>query len=30
MKDLNSVQLIGRLGQDPDVQYSDQGTARTI
>ncbi len=29
MKDLNSVQLIGRLGQDPDVQYNDRGTART-
>ena len=29
MKDLNSVQLIGRLGQDPDVQYTDKGTART-
>src|SRR3712207_6255964 len=29
MKDLNSVQLIGRLGQDPNVQYTDTGTART-
>ena len=29
MKDLNSVQLIGRLGQDPDVHYTDTGTART-
>lgn len=29
MKDLNAVQLIGRLGQDPDVQYTDRGTART-
>src|ERR671916_2230152 len=29
MKDLNAVQLIGRLGQDPDVQYNDRGTART-
>ena len=29
MKDLNCVQLIGRLGQDPDVQYTDKGTART-
>src|SRR5688500_5955321 len=29
MKDLNSVQLIGRLGQDPEVQYSDKGAART-
>ncbi len=28
MKDLNCVQLIGRLGQDPDVQYTDRGTAR--
>src|SRR5919199_590809 len=29
MKDLNSVQLIGRLGQDPDVQYTDTGIAHT-
>ena len=29
MKDLNCVQLIGRLGQDPDVQYTDTGAART-
>jgi single-strand DNA-binding protein len=29
MKDLNAVHLIGRLGQDPEVQYTDQGTART-
>ncbi len=29
MKDLNCVQLIGRLGQDPEVQYNDRGTART-
>ena len=29
MKDLNAVQLIGRLGQDPEVQYTDRGTART-
>ena len=29
MKDLNAVQLIGRLGQDPEVHYSDTGTART-
>jgi single-strand DNA-binding protein len=29
MKDLNSVQLIGRLGQDSNVQYTDHGTART-
>ena len=30
MKDLNSVQLIGRLGQDPNVQYTDHGTACTV
>ncbi len=24
MKDLNCVQLIGRLGQDPEVQYTDR------
>ena len=29
MKGLNCVQLIGRLGHDPDVQYNDKGTART-
>ena len=29
MKNLTCVQLIGRLGQDPDVQYNDRGTART-
>ena len=29
MKDLNRVELIGRLGQDPEVQYNDRGTART-
>ncbi len=29
MKDLNAVQLIGRLGQDPEVQNTDKGTART-
>jgi single-strand DNA-binding protein len=29
MKDLNAVHLIGRLGQDPEVQNSDRGTART-
>ncbi len=29
MKDLNCVELIGRLGQDPEVQYNDRGTART-
>ena len=29
MKDLNNVQLIGRLGQDPETTYTDQGTART-
>ena len=26
MKDLNAVQLIGRLGQDPEVQYTIQPT----
>ena len=29
MKDLNAVHLIGRLGQDPEVHYTDTGTART-
>ena len=29
MKDLNRVQLIGHLGQDPEVKYTAQGTART-
>ena len=29
MQDLNKVQLIGRLGQDPEVHYTDRGTART-
>ena len=29
MKDLNRVQLIGHLGQDPEVKYTEQGTART-
>src|SRR5918912_683457 len=29
MKDVNRVQLIGRLGQDPDVQDTDRGTACT-
>ena len=29
MKDLNAVHLIGRLGRNPEVQYSDRGTART-
>src|SRR5919205_160497 len=29
MKDLNAVHLIGRLGQDPDIQYTDRGTACT-
>src|SRR3712207_5294665 len=29
MNDLNSVQSIGRLRQDPNVQYNDRGTART-
>ena len=27
-RDLNKVQLTGRLGQDPDVQYTQQGSAR--
>ena len=27
MKDLNAVQLIGRLGQNPDVQYDNHGAA---
>ena len=29
MKDLNCVHLIGRLGLNPEVQYTDRGTART-
>ena len=29
MRDLNRVQLIGHLGQDPEVKYTEQGTART-
>jgi len=29
MKDLNCVQLIGHLGADPSVIYTDVGTART-
>src|SRR5919202_4634597 len=29
MKDLNRVQLIGHLGHDPAVKYTEQGTART-
>ena len=29
MKDLNRVQLIGHLGQDPAVTYTATGTART-
>jgi single-strand DNA-binding protein len=29
MKDLNRVQLIGHLGQDPEVTYTATGTART-
>ena len=29
MKDLNHVQLIGHLGQDPEVTYTATGTART-
>jgi single-strand DNA-binding protein len=28
-KDLNKVQLIGRLGADPDIHYTNEGTART-
>ena len=29
MQDLNRVQLIGHLGHDPEVTYTEQGTART-
>ncbi len=29
MKDLNRLQLIGHLGHDPEVKYTEQGTART-
>ena len=29
MRDLNRVQLIGHLGQDPEVTYTATGTART-
>jgi single-strand DNA-binding protein len=29
MHDLNRVQLIGHLGQDPEVRYLDNGTALT-
>src|SRR5919199_2751824 len=29
MNDLNRVQLIGHLGHDPVVKYTEQGTART-
>ena len=29
MHDLNRVQLIGHLGQDPEVKYTTTGTART-
>ena len=29
MNDLNRVQLIGHLGQDPEVKYMGSGTART-
>jgi single-strand DNA-binding protein len=29
MNDLNRVQLIGHLGHDPEVTYTEQGTART-
>ncbi len=29
MHDLNRVQLIGHLGHEPEVKYTEQGTART-
>ena len=29
MQDLNRVQLIGHLGQDPETKYTATGTART-
>ena len=29
MQDLNRVQLIGHVGQDPEVTYTGSGTART-
>ena len=29
MKDLNRAQLIGHLGQDPAVTYTERGVART-
>ena len=29
MRDLNRVVLIGHLGHDPEVTYTEQGTART-
>ena len=29
MHDLNRVQLIGHLGQDPETKYTATGTART-
>ena len=29
MRDLNRVQLIGHVGHDPEVTYTEQGTART-
>src|ERR671932_1433019 len=29
MQDLNRVQPIGHLGHDPEVQYTEQGTAQT-
>ena len=29
MRDLNKVQLIGRLGSDPETHYKQQGTALT-
>ncbi len=28
MHDLNRVQLIGHLGQDPEVKYTEQGTCK--
>src|ERR671932_2919510 len=29
VNDLNRVQLIGHVGHDPEVKYTEQGTART-
>ena len=28
-KDLNRVQIMGRLGKDPETRYTPQGSART-